>query len=522
MFFRFLKWARVVVSLIFFLLIGIILVDFGNTFSSGLINGVLFFQFIPSILKFINIVAVAAAGFIIVMILTFLFGRVYCSWLCPLGTMQDVLHRIVIRFKKRKRFKFHPAVPWFRYGILTLTILFIIFGSVFFLNLLDPYSSFGKITSNLVRPVWYGLNNTGAWLLGKFENYSLFKVELKSYSWASFGYSLALLGLITWLVYKHGRLYCNTVCPVGTLLGIASRFSIFKIRLDETLCNSCGICGSNCKAECIDTKNRTVDFSRCVGCMNCLTSCSSNGVRYSLKPAAVPVEKAEPQQQAGRRHFIKNATLVTGGVMSIAGDAFSEGLNDGKIPVKKEFTVTPPGSLSIRHFTQTCTACHLCVSACPTHVIQPSLFQYGVLNMMQPFMDYHAHFCNFECTICGEVCPTGAILPLELEEKKLTQLGISKFIKENCVVYTDEKACGACSEHCPTKAVNMVPYKGREDLKIPEVKDEICIGCGACEYACPTTPKSIYVEGNAVHKLADKPEVEKIEKEVDPEEDFPF
>ena len=140
--------------------------------------------------------------------------------------------------------------------------------------------------------------------------------------------------------------------------------------------------------------------------------------------------------------------------------------------------------------------------------------------MLQPYLDYHTHFCNFECTICSDVCPTGAILPIGLEEKKLTQLGISKFIKENCVVYTDEKDCGACSEHCPTKAVNMVFYKN--DLKIPEVTKEICIGCGACEYACPTTPKSIYVDGNPIHKLAEKPKIEKIETEVNPEDDFPF
>jgi polyferredoxin len=517
--FRFLKWARVVVSLIFFLLIGFLFIDFGNTFSADLMNGILFFQFIPSMLKFINIVAIAVAGFIIVMILTVLFGRVYCSYLCPLGTLQDLIRVVSNRFKKRKRFRYRPPKNLLRYGFLGLTLLFLFFGSLIFINLLDPYSLFGKIISNLARPLYYTINNTGVWILEQFEVYTLFKVELKAYSWVSFGYSTAMLGLISWLVYKYGRLYCNTICPVGTFLGIVSRISVFKIRLDESMCDSCGICGSNCKAQCIDTQNKSVDFSRCVGCMNCLTACPSSGVKFSFSkkssPVTVPFEPVKT-----RRNFIKNSALITGGVLSITGEAFSEGLNNGKIPVKREYTVTPPGSLSIRHFTQTCTACHLCVSACPTHVIQPSLFQYGIAGILQPFMDFNAHFCNFECTLCSEVCPTGAILPIELEEKKLTQLGISKFIKENCVVYTDEKDCGACSEHCPTKAVNMVFYKDR--LKIPEVTKEICIGCGACEYACPTTPKSIYVDGNPIHKLAEKPKVEKIETEVNPEDDFPF
>ena len=515
--FRYLKWARVVVSLIFFLLIGFLFIDFGNTFSAGWINGILFFQFVPSLLKFINLLTWLTVGFLVVLILTLLFGRVYCSFLCPLGTMQDVIGYFSKKFKKRKFFKFSKPKNLIRYGFLGLTLLFLVFGSIFLLNLLDPYSLFGKIGSNLARPVYYFANNTGAWVLGKFDNYTLFRVEMKDYSWASFGYSVFLLSLIGWLVYKHGRLYCNTVCPVGTFLGLASRVSLFRIRLDEGLCTSCGICGANCKAECIDTKNKSVDFSRCIGCMNCLTACPSSGVKFSLKKVAT--EKSS-LPVSPRRHFLKNTVLVAGGVLSISKKSFTEGLNDGKIPVNKEYTVTPPGSLSIRHFTNNCTACHLCVSACPTHVIQPSLFQYGITGIMQPFMDFHTQFCNFECTVCSEVCPTGAIQPIELEEKKLTQLGISKFIKENCIVYTDDKDCGACSEHCPTKAVNMVFYK--DDLKIPEVTEEICIGCGACEYACPTTPKSIYVEGNPIHKLAEKPKVEKLDREVNPEEDFPF
>jgi formate hydrogenlyase subunit 6/NADH:ubiquinone oxidoreductase subunit I len=140
--------------------------------------------------------------------------------------------------------------------------------------------------------------------------------------------------------------------------------------------------------------------------------------------------------------------------------------------------------------------------------------------MMQPRMDYITSFCNFECIICSEVCPTGAIKPIDLETKKLTQLGKAKFVKENCVVYTDETACGACSEHCPTKAVNMIPYDKKPSITIPEVNDKICIGCGACEFACPTTPRSIYVEGNVEHVLAEKPKEQEIEKQE--LEEFPF
>lgn len=136
-------------------------------------------------------------------------------------------------------------------------------------------------------------------------------------------------------------------------------------------------------------------------------------------------------------------------------------------------------------------------------------------------MEYGSGYCNYDCVICGDVCPSGAILPIPLEQKKLSQLGVAKFVKENCIVETEGTDCGACSEHCPTKAVNMVPYKGK--LVIPEVKSDYCIGCGACEHACPTKPyKAIYVDGNPIHKVAKKAETKQIDQKVDYKEAFPF
>jgi len=519
--FKFLKKIRVVVSLLFFLIIAFLFIDFANSLSNLLIDSILYFQFIPSLLNFFNHFALAASGFILILAITLLFGRIYCSTFCPFGTLQDLISFFSKRFRKRKIYRFSKPKNLLRYSILILVLIIFVSGSILLVNLLDPYSNFGKIISNLIRPVYYSLNNLGAAILEKFEIYSLYPVELKSYSWLSFGFSIFLMGLVGWMAYSRGRLFCNTVCPVGTLLGITSKGSFFKIKLDDSLCTSCGICGAVCKAECINSKEKTVDFSRCVGCLNCLTVCKDGGVvfRTNLTKKREKENSVKQVQNTYRRKFVKNSALISVGVLSLAKKAWSEGLNDGKKPVNKEYPVSPPGSLSIDHFTGSCTACHLCVSACPTHVLQPSLFHYGLAGIMQPTMDYKASFCNFECTICSEVCPTGAILPLDKEKKKLLQLGKSYFIKENCIVYTDEKDCGACSEHCPTKAVNMVFYKA--NLKIPEVDNKICVGCGACEYACPTTPKSIYVDGNPIHLEAEKPKEEK-PIEVDTQEDFPF
>jgi ferredoxin-type protein NapF len=185
----------------------------------------------------------------------------------------------------------------------------------------------------------------------------------------------------------------------------------------------------------------------------------------------------------------------------------------------RNFPVCPPGAGSMEDFAERCTACSLCINACPNNVLQPAVMQYGIAGFMQPVMDYHRSFCTFNCTVCTDICPTNALKPLLLEAKKLTQIGKVFFIKDNCIVKTEKTACGACSESCPTKAVYMVPYEG--NLVIPETNQDICIGCGHCEYACPVTPyKAIFVDGNPVHMAAAKPEIK--EAEITSPEEFPF
>lgn len=188
------------------------------------------------------------------------------------------------------------------------------------------------------------------------------------------------------------------------------------------------------------------------------------------------------------------------------------------IDVGRTKPVTPPGSFDRENFQEKCIACHLCISNCPSNVLKPAFMEYGLAGMMQPTLFYERGFCNYDCTICTEVCPSGALLPLTMEQKHTNQMGRVQFVKENCVVFTKETDCGACSEHCPTQAVKMVPYKG--SLTIPEIDANICSGCGGCEYICPVKPsKAIYVEGIDVHRKI------KIKKEIKEDikvEDFGF
>ena len=523
MFMRFLRPIRIVVSLIFFLLIALFFIDFRHFIPESFISSFLYIQFTPSLLLFIKTFGIAATGFILVFILTLLFGRVYCSSICPLGTLQDLFSRFSNRFIiKRKRYKYSRPRNVLRYGILVCTVLVFVFGSALLVSLLDPYSSFGRVFTYMAKPVLTGINNSLSTLFGKWGYYGIYPVDLPSIRVEVLAVSFAFLGLLGWLSFTRGRLYCNTVCPVGSILGLVSRVSLFRISLDEKKCNQCGGCSAVCKSECIDIKNKEVDFTRCVACYNCLTSCPENGVKYSLvRPVKPSDSKKETIVNTDKRNFLFASLAIFLGVYARKVSAVDLVNSQATtIPEDKNFPVSPPGSLSLEGFNGSCTACTLCVSICPTHVLQPSFLEYGIAGMLQPRMDYHSGFCNFDCTRCGEICPTGAILPLTLEQKHVAQIGVAKFIKESCIVYTDGTDCGACSEHCPTKAVNMIPYE--DGLFLPEVTEDICVGCGACEYACPTVPyRAIYIDGNPSHLTASKPDIESIDKKID-FEDFPF
>jgi len=173
---------------------------------------------------------------------------------------------------------------------------------------------------------------------------------------------------------------------------------------------------------------------------------------------------------------------------------------EDKVAPERKTPLTPPGSLSARHFQQHCTGCQLCVAQCPNQVLRPST---GLLTLMQPTMSYERGYCRPECHRCSEVCPTGAIRPISLEEKSSTQIGHAVWVKKNCVVITDEVECGHCARVCPTGAIQMVPLDAEDEWspRVPAVNEAVCIGCGACENLCPARPFSaIYVEGHEAHK----------------------
>jgi polyferredoxin len=515
----FLRKFRIGFSVVILLCFVFIFVDYRSLIPENYKNYLLFLQFIPSLMKFLDLKTLAAGGFLVVMLLTLLSGRTYCSFLCPLGIMQDMFSRIGGRIKKKfRRFGFRKPFTIVRYTLLAATLAVAIIWGIYLVTLLDPYSIFGRSVTYFVKPVVLLLNNLSSGVLGKFDNYALSHIQIKGFGLAAYSIPAAFLLLVGLLSVIKGRLYCNMICPVGTLLGIVSKISVLRIKFNESKCTRCGRCSVVCKSSCIDFLNYKVDVSRCVDCFNCISTCPDKAISYGI----VSLKKREHKTDESKRKFVAGSLLMLFGMSHYAK------AQEKKVPVptrestvreNKTFPVCPPGAGSFEDFTRDCIACSLCITACPNQVLQPAVKEYGIAGLMQPVMNYHKSFCTFNCVVCTEVCPTYALKPLELEAKKLTQLGKVIFLKDNCIVKTEKTACGACSEACPTKAVYMIPYEG--NLVIPETNQEICIGCGHCEFACPTVPyKAIFVDGNPVHLAAKKPE--NVESEVNTPVEFPF
>ena len=518
MFYRSLKISRVVISLVVIIVALVIFVDFTGWVPDKYAKLFASLQLIPAALSSFRFVVSAMVVAAAILCLTLLFGRIYCSTICPLGVLQDVIAWVKTRFHKKFHYKPQGNYRKLRYTVLALAVVSFIFSAGYFLSYLDPYSNFGRISAMLFKPAVLLVNNGLALVAQKLGWYSVAHYDYKFPEIAAIAWSVFFLSGLVILSWRGGRIFCNTLCPVGGFLGLIAKRSFYKINIDETACKSCGVCEWKCKAGCIDKETKKVDMERCVMCFNCLDTCPTS-VMYlktpkSGKPASQHSKMSEP-----RRDMLKSVSLLS--LLALIPDSkVIQVYKDSVLKVDRKTPVTPPGSVAAYKFHNTCTACYLCISKCPTQVLQPSVTEYGLQGFMQPVFNFKYGFCNFECNECSQVCPTGALQPVEKEPKKLLQLGVAKFLKDNCVVYTQGTDCGACSEHCPTKAVQMVPYK---NLTAPEVTEEYCIGCGACEHACPTKPyKAIYVEGLPLHGKATK----KVSKQLAPvnaaEEEFPF
>ena len=406
-------------------------------------------QLLPAILA-LNVAVVVA-----ILAVTALIGRFYCAVVCPMGIFQDIFvwfHKLF--FGKKRPYRYSKPANKLRYPLLVLFVLAMVVGMNSIAVLIAPYSAYARMVT--------GLHATGV------------------AQWVAI-ITLVVIGLMS---FTMGRMWCNTICPVGTLLGLISRHSLFGIKIDADKCVGCHKCEHRCKSMCIDIDGgKTVDSSRCVNCFTCIGECKQGAVTFGPKG-----REAKSQSVDGSRRKFVAGTVAVGAAMAVqAQDKKVDGglaaLTDKQVPLRKT-PLKPFGAKSLKNFSTRCTACQLCVSQCPEKVLRPST---KLESLMQPEMNYHDGYCRMACTRCSEVCPAGAIQPLTKEEKTAISIGVAVVLKDNCI------GCGTCERHCPSGAIQMVD--GR-----PAVNEARCLGCGACEYYCPARPMTaIYVEGREVH-----------------------
>lgn len=514
-----LKTIRRTLAAITFTGILLLFLDFTGTLHTWL-SWLASIQLVPAILA-LHVVVV-----VVLLALTLVFGRIYCSIICPLGIMQDLMARLGIsvhnRVAKRKhRYAYHKAMPILRYAMLLIFIGLLLAGFTSFAGLIEPYSAFGRIATNLFAPVYGWMNNLLANVAEHYDSYAFYSTEL----WIKGGASL-LVAVLTFVIVGvlaviSGRSYCNSICPVGTFLGFFSRFSYMKMVIDADRCKGCHLCEHNCKTHCINVEAKSIDYSRCVVCGNCQKACKQGCIAYGPKKmidkenaivseyeAKKAADKAENAASTNnnvddsRRAFLLSAAAVTAGAALAQAEKKVDGglaaIEDKQIPVRKGRLV-PPGADSSRHLAQHCTACQLCISACPNGVLRPST---DFDTLMQPVMQYERGYCRPECNRCSEVCPNDAIRLIDLAEKSSIKIGTARVIAQNCVT-SNGVSCGNCARHCPVGAIHMVNFKPDEEGSVasPVVDPECCIGCGACENLCPVRPISaIIVDGIEQHR----------------------
>ncbi|HEX5790298.1 MAG TPA: 4Fe-4S dicluster domain-containing protein [Luteolibacter sp.] len=491
--------------------------DAGHWLSTLAIRSGLWPQFSPSLLATLQGFTWISAACLLIVGLTLVFGRVYCAMLCPLGVLMDFSAWLARRTGKKRRLEYHRGRPRLQWLVLAVCVAGLLAGSAVPLALLEPYSVFGRITAATLRPAVGAANHqlsASGWML---------PVKWSPVAPATLGVALGTLLVIGAAAVLRGRLWCNTLCPVGTVLGLLSRHAWLRLQIADAACISCSRCEQVCPAQCIDFKNHRIDHSRCVMCLDCVSSCKRSGIHFQKAPrkphpatqAEAPHARHHAMPAIDRRGFLTGMAALPAAALVDRSQRSTDEQHQQPPPV------LPPGARSLKHFQSRCTACHLCVTHCPEQVLRPSITAHGLAGFLQPWQDFSVSFCSYNCSNCSQVCPTGAIEPVTVEQRRTIRTGSARFIQDLCVVQTKGTSCGACNEHCPTQAVHMVPWKN--GLTIPEINAELCIGCGGCEFICPVRPaKAIVVDGLARHERAKavdrgiRNSVRKIEEE------FPF
>ncbi len=434
--------------------------------------------------------ALAVAG------LTVLIGRFFCGWACPMGSVIDLVDAAAFARLRRKK-----AVPdgWRRYKYLVL--FFLAASSLFTLQLvflMDPISLLIRSFTLAVYPAAnVAINGTFDTLYNTSYRpvtavsepvYSFLKAHFLAFYQPH--YRLAgLIGLIfiaiLALEYYQRRFWCRNLCPLGALLGILGRFGIVRRRVSEPDCIGCGICEKRCRMGAVGEDFRATDRGDCIMCMDCRALCPERAVRFTGGHRAVGAALG-----VSRRSMLSSIALGVAAVPVLASGGYRVAPN--------QKLIRPPGALPEDEFLARCTRCGECMRVCIANGLQPSLFEAGLAGLWSPVLVPRIGYCEYNCTLCGQVCPTGAVKRLVPAEKKKIKIGLAEIDRSHCLPWKGDSDCIVCEEHCPTgdKAIKLREEKvvtmfgETKSFKRPYVDEKLCVGCGICETKCPLTDRA--------------------------------
>ncbi len=424
--------------------------------------------------------------------LTAILGRVFCGWVCPLGT----LHNLVGALRNKQDAPLGPA--WFRLKYLVLiALLGGALGGMNLAGILDPISLLVRSLSLGVYPAFNaGINGmmdlaagTGARAIGAPADffYGLLKRSVLAFQQPHFlqGTLLTLLfAAVLLLNLKERRFWCRYLCPLGALLGITARWALLKREVAEG-CSGCAICDKECQGLAI-TKGRDWQPSECLYCWNCDDPCPKSQVSFgfSAKPA-------EGDLDLGRRR------VLLAGAAGFAGAAVAKAAPHARSDKPDPLLIRPPGARPEPEFLARCVKCGECMKVCTTNGLQPTGLEAGVEGLWTPVLVPRLGYCEYKCTLCGQVCPTGAIERLPLERKVAVKIGLAQVDRSRCLPWAFTTPCIVCEEVCPIpdKAIWYEVVQGKDrggspvELKQPRVDTEKCTGCGICETKCPVVDR---------------------------------
>ena len=500
-----LKTIRIAVAAVMFVLF------FGVGIGVSQLNAVLVTQFGPGLLSLTSVFFIdTLAAIILIAAVTLLFGRIYCSILCPLGILQDGIAFLTQRIKGKahRRYRFLDTRP-VKYGVFLFVLILGAAGVMLPLIALLPSSNFFTIVSNAFLRFFCTTDP-------KVGTPSYFCANPPA---AAFCFSLGVFLIVAALAAWRGRIYCNTLCPVGVVLSLIGQKPLYRIALSQEMCVCCGMCEAACKGGAIDSKRKSVLAENCVMCFNCIPACKRGGVTLEKRPKMASFSLS-------RRHVIGAA----GGVVAGAGAAVIVHKLEKALPRPKAEPAMPPGAGDSKRFHEKCVGCGICIRECEGRVLAPSVGQYGLAGFMQPVMDYSRGSCVYTCNHCSNVCPAGALLTLSLEEKQLTRIGIASVDAKTCV------GCGICASKCPANAIEITQvFTEMHVAAVPEhytehiprgyravVSADYCIGCGVCQHICPLPDAPAIQVSGVSEQIRVKPpeprnEVENAEKPAENE-----